>query len=252
MPTPRIVYVSLGLAALAVGLFGYQTIRVNRLERRLSGRPAAATAGPEAPRERAGRRARSEGGSEDTAALRRRILAVERALTTLVGHALSAQGKAGEAVDPVLQDWVKQEIKSMRSDVDGVLTGESLATEDGRKRLKQVLQEARSEERAERHERWGQLRDVMVKEQLAELAKATGLPAEKVEQIQTLLTDERTQRRTLRQGFQQGEKTAEEFIAGQRALRQATDEKVKGMVSEEQYQAYEKMRKQGGGGRGFR
>jgi hypothetical protein len=220
------------VALVALGLVAYQTIRVSRLQRRVNALARAQTAG------------RGAGGDKALAALRRRVAALERTATRLLGLLLSGRG-GGPRADA--GGWMKSELQGLRDDVDAVLTGEALDTEEGRKRLHELVKKAqkqsRERSRSERRKRWKKVFDFLVGEQLQKLAEDADLSQDQQDKLKKLINEEFERSRALRRAFRRGDKTAEEMITQSRKIRDEVDQKVKNMLSSSQYEKYQEQRR---------
>ena len=225
------------VAATALGLVVVQTVRLGKLEK---SRPVASSGEEDSE------------ALEKAAALEDRMASLEGAVRRLVGLALTRAPAAGEkagAPDPVLLAWMQDELKNLRKDVDNVITGDSLETEEGRKKLKDLLKNVRQEERREHRQRFEQVANHLQREQLAQLAKDAGLDQATTDKLDKMLTDERQAMRDVWRAFRSGEKDIPAAIAESRKIRAETDAATRQMLSADQYKAYEQMRQEMPGGR---
>lgn len=228
------------IATTALVLVVVQTVRIGRLQKT---RPAVGASDEDAET------------LDKLATLEERMSNLEAAVRRLVGLALTrtpAPGEKASTPDPVLLAWMKDELKNLRKDVDNALTGESLDTEEGRKKLKDLLKNVRQEERQERHQRFEQMASHFQREQLAQLAKDAGLDQATTDKIDTMLTEERTALRGLMRSFRTGEKDIPSSIAEARKVMADTDAVARQMLTAEQYKAYEQMRQDSPGPRFLR
>ena len=222
----------MAIAVTALTLVVVQTVRLGRLEK---------------SRSASGATEEDSEAADKIAALENRMASLEGAVRRLVGLALTRTPVPGEkagAPDPVLLSWMKDELKNLRKDVDNVITGESLDTEEGRKKLKDFLKNVRREERQERHQRFEQMATHLQREQLNQLAKDTGLDQGTTDKIETMLSDERQNLRGLMRSFRTGEKDIPTSIAEARKVMADTDAAARQMLNADQFKAYEQMRQE--------
>jgi len=229
-----------GLALIALILVVYQTVRVRNLERALKKRPVA-----EAVSE-------NRSGGDDTQKLQQRIRSLEGAVRRLVGIAITSNSKASGKSDPVLLAWIKNELRNLRGDVDSVLTGEALSTEEGKQRLKKLLRETRKEDRQSRRKQWKKVATHMLRERLNRFAKDHDLDQDTTTKIETMITDERAKLLPLWQEFKSGKKDVATALTEARAARDATDKQIRAMLNDDQYKAYDEMRRNSRVGRFLR
>ncbi|MFH2009248.1 MAG: hypothetical protein ABI333_21845 [bacterium] len=217
---------------IALGLVIHQTDRVARLERELAKRPRPAVVTK-----------KSGGDGDDVRRLNQRLKSLEGAVRRLVSFALTSGTKASGKSDPVLLKWIKNELRNLRDDVDSVLTGDALSTEEGKERLKKLLREARKEDRQSRRQQWQKVAAHMLQERLSRLAKDHNLDQDTTAKIGTLISDEREKMRPLWEEFRSGKKDVATALSEARSARDATDKQVRAMVNDDQYKAYEDMRR---------
>lgn len=138
--------------------------------------------------------------------------------------------------------------------MDALLTGEALATEQGKRRLHDIVKEAQEQAWHERREQWQKMRKEAQTSRLRQLAEDAGLDTNQVEQLTTFLDHEDEQRRAIFDAMTSGKKTHDQARSELRALRQSTNQQAQSLLSDQQYTAYEKMREErrGPGGRWFR
>lgn len=229
------------VAVTALALVGLQTVRLGRLEKARVAPARAEAAGGE--------------DGERAARLEKRVASLEAAVRRLVGIALTrapAPGEKAGAPDPVLLAWIQDELKALRKDVDSSIGGETLATEEGRKKLKDLLRSVRKEERRERRERWQQVAQHLQREQLGQFSKDAGVDQATTDKIDGMLTSEMDKLRGLMRSFRSGEKDIPTAIAEARKVMDDTDTAARGMLTDAQYKAYEKMREENPAGRWLR
>jgi predicted ATP-binding protein involved in virulence len=234
----KILPIALAIVAIAVVLL--QRADIRSLEARLAqqdrARPARSTA------------SRTVEPAEATdRGLERRLNSLEQTVARMFQMVLSAgRGKAKSDTAPA---GSAAQVNDLREDVDALLTGEALNTDQGRKQLHQIVRQVQEELHQERREQWRKMRDQMHKDRLNRLAKEAGLSTNQVERLSSLMDGERTQRRTLMRAARRGEIPFSQVRDGMRTLRQTTDQQAREFLSSSQYTAFEKMRQEGGWGR---
>jgi len=234
---------AVALALVGLVLVIVQRGEIRRIEQQLAASDAAegpageSTEGPEV----------AHGVSpQHDPAVERRVAALEQTVSRLFKMLIAkAQGasREGGAAPATPAD-----LAALREDVDALLTGEALETDQGRKRLHEVIRQAQEEAWQQRRQQWRQWRQQAQRGRLEELGEKARLNAAQVEQIGGMIEGERTQRRALVDQMRRGDKSFEQGRAELRALRQQTDQKVRELVDPAQYQAYEKMRAERRGG----
>jgi hypothetical protein len=230
----KIVSVTVALAALVVVLF--QRVTIGRLEERLEAAEARRPGKtPDDPR---------------AARLERRVAWLEQTVARVVRMSLAGgRGRAeGPAAGPAPASGAgspaatSDRVSRLREDVDALLTGEALATEQGRKRLHQVVRDAQDQVWRERRQRWRKVHSELRKERMKEFAEKAGLSASQQQQLTSLLDGERSRRRQLMRSARDGEVPFTQAMKTIRGLRTETDQKVKGLLDSKQYEQYEKLR----------
>jgi len=230
----KVIPAALAVAALALVL--YQRGEIRRLEARLDDGAPAAEQATKSPRQPAA-------VHHDSADLARRVASLEQTMARLFRVVLGARsGQAAAAAPP-------QKVTDLREDVDALLTGAALDSEQGRKRLHQIVRKVQEDVQQEHRQRWHNMRDQMRAERLKQLAKDAGLNENQVTRLSTMLSGERDQRHAIMRAARAGEKPFPQAIVEVRALRQATDQKAKELLDDKQYAEYQKMRERRG--RGF-
>jgi len=229
----KIFPIALAIVAIAVVLL--QRADIRRLEAQLAeqGRPSSTRPPPrpDAPAEATDR------------GLERRIASLEQTVARMFQVVLNA-GRGRAAKNDTASAGTEAQVNGLREDVDALLTGEALNTEQGRKQLHQVVRKVQEELHQERHQRWQKMREQMQKDRLSKLAKDAGLSANQVERLSSLMDSERAQRRALMQSARNGEIPFPQAMAGMRTLRQTTNQQARDFLSSSQYTAYEKMREE--------
>ncbi len=219
---------TLALVALVLALV--QTVRISRLQKQLGARPHAAAAAD----------------SDHVARLEKRIASLEQATRRLVGLALTRRGNGPQGPtgpDPVLLGWLKNEVKTLRDDVDSVIAGEKLTTPQGKKKLKDLLRNVQQEDRQERRQRWKAMAQYMQRQTLQRFADDAKVDAATVEKLGSMLSDERTKLRDIWRGFRSGDKDVAAVVADARKLVDATDARARELLTSDQYRQYEDLRK---------
>jgi len=188
--------------------------------------------------------------SEQPADLEGRVASLEQTVARVFRMVLAAgQARERSGRSPV-ESTDDRRVANLREDVDALLTGEAVGTEQGRKQLHQIVRKVQEQVWQERRQQWQTMRDEMRRQRVKTLAKEAGLNANQVERLNTLLDDERSQRRALRQGARSGQVPFAQVMEQMRTLRQTTDQKAKELLDSRQYAEYEKMRQERRGWRG--
>ena len=227
----KVLPLALAVAALVVVLLQRSTI--NDMEARLAARSK------EGPAQRA-----AEPAPADRSDLERRIASLEQTVARVFRMVIADSSRAAGRKGAPSSDAPPSTVSDLREDVDALLTGEAVSTEQGRKRLHDIVRKVQEDAREDRRQRWRTMRDEMRRSRLKTLAKKTGMSANQVERLNTLMDDERTQRRALMLAARDGQRPFPEAMEQIRALRQGTDTKAKEMLDSKQYEAYENMRQE--------
>lgn len=231
----KVLPLVVALAALLVVWLQRSTIQ--RLEQELGARSAAS-------------RARAPGGAAESAELAGRVASLEQTVARVFRMLLATDRERGAGEGKAGGGGGQPSVADLREDVDALLTGEVLGTAQGRKQLHQVVRQVQEEAWEERRQQWQSMRDEMRRARVDALAKETNMSPRQLEQLNELLDAERTQRRALRRGAREGQLPFGQVMEQVRAMRQATDQKVRELLDEKQYGAYEKMREERRGRRG--
>ncbi|MCA9652228.1 MAG: hypothetical protein KC501_20100, partial [Myxococcales bacterium] len=165
-----------------------------------------------------------EGSLEDrVAALEKEVLVLRRALAMRGKVAMGGSGSSPTTIadDPVLEEEVR-----------GIF-------EEERERERET-------ERELRRERFEEMRTAA----LDELVKVAGLSEDQRGTIDELWTSEADRMMPLMEAARSGDKSFPEARDEARAIRQETDDAVRAMLSESQFESYEELRPRGPGGRG--
>ncbi|MDF1565946.1 MAG: hypothetical protein P1V51_23120 [Deltaproteobacteria bacterium] len=244
---------ALALAALS-GIFALRHGgRIAELEQALESRTGP-SAGESPARDAGG--ALPEGDQEVLLrSLQSRVTRLEAELAVLRSKAgLPAAPAAEETGDaPAAAPETQEAVHQIREQVDALMVGEVLETEAARERLKELVQETRRQEHAERMQRWQESRAEEVKEEVARLAEAHDLSNQQARDLTNLMNAEMAAMNDLFRQAQEGDRSHRELRGEIRTLRDETDASVKGLLNEDQFTAYEAMRDEmGGPGRGRR
>ena len=218
------------LALGAMVLVLVQTVRLNRLQKQVGARPHTAAAAD----------------ADHVARLEKRIASLEQATRRLVGLALTRRGNGPQGrtgPDPVLLGWLKNEVKTLRDDVDSVIAGEKIATPQGKKKLKDLLRNVQKEDRQERRQRWKAMAQYMQSQTLKRFADDAKVDPATVQKIDSMLSDERAKLRDIWRGFRSGDKDVASVVADARKLVDATDAQARELLTSDQYRQYEDLRK---------
>ncbi len=212
------------LALVALGGNFMQQRRITSLEARVAAVAAASEKGA---------------GDEATVLMLARIERLERQSTWRSAAPAAAPSAPAGAAAPAA---APQDVHQLREDVDALLTGEAVSTEQGKARLRALIAETQQAQWAERQQR----RDERI---LTRLTEAAHLNSRQVDDLTKALADERTQRQALL-GSGRGDGNPDEIRPALQALRLQTDQKARAILDAEQYKQYEASRTFGRGQRG--
>ena len=196
------------------------------------------------------RAAKPEIGADDA-----RLSAMEMELTRLIRRVdaleRASSPRPGEPAPAMTADQQARQLASLRSDVDALLTGEPMHTEQGRERLKEVVRSLQGEMFADRVAQREQERSARLKK-LIDDARLSGTQAQ---DLTRLLDDESQKRQAMMESMRSGGDLTPSAMRDQlRSLRQQTDDSAKSLLSADQFTQYQQMRSEdrGGGGGGAR
>lgn len=175
--------------------------------------------------------------------LQRRVDLLERA------PAAAAAPVAPDA--PMTTEQVRRELAALRTEVDALATGEPIGTEDGKKRLKEVVRSLQDEMFAERAREHVNSMEQNRSDRIKKFVEEARLSPTQAQDLTNILADEQNKRRDLWDQRRGGTLAADPREA-MRTLRQKTDEAAKGLLSEDQFSQYQTMRREERGGRGPR
>jgi len=223
---------------------------------------AYALAGGERHDDSAGGTGASATGPATSASLEQRVLALEAEQRVLREELRALQGSASGAANAAVARYA--------ADRDVTPTGTAVAAAGGlgeteeatrealvelldsddpevRNRLRAVMQEERERMHEERHEERTARRKAEAMAALQKLAGETDLDQGEVAKIAGFIDTEAEQLRVV---FQEARRDHSWDQARERVgeIRGETDQKVKGLLDDEQYQAYATMREEEGGG----
>lgn len=179
-------------------------------------------------------------GNDESAALAQRLERLEKQLAWQASRPVVAGTAPEPAAAPgaapvVVQGANPGQVQQLREDVDALLTGEAVSTDQGKARLRELISETQRAQWAERQVQ----RDERIVNRLAESAH---LSARQREDVTRALADERTQRNALVGGGRGGQGQPEEVRSQMQALRAQTDQKMRTILDAEQYKQYEASR----------
>ncbi|GHG73319.1 hypothetical protein [Comamonas sp. JC664] len=178
---------------------------------------------------------------EDTAiGLSRRLMEVEKR------PMMTADGKVVPGASPALA----AEVEKLREEVRGMVAGEALNSEGGRDYLKDVVRnvqdEIRTQQRAERQEQWHQVQaqqSEQQKERVRQFVTDARLDYNQEQTLNRRMEAEATKRQALIEEVRAGTKSARDMRQAVRAETQLTDKEMNAILSEEQLKQYEAMRR---------
>jgi hypothetical protein len=225
----KIIPTVVAIAAIVVVL--YQQHKVSRLEERLEA-VSASTEGEEGSAARLPPRNRE---------LEMRVASLEQTVARVFRLLLAGKDTRAAGDAPRPKDTATK-VTNLREDVDALLTGEALNTDQGRKRLHEIVRSVQQQARQERRQRRENIRQQIRKERMAKLAKDARLSTNQVERLTKMLDVERTQRRTIFRAVRDGQKPFSQAREEMRSLRTSTDQKAREILDGGQYAEYEKMR----------
>jgi len=146
----------------------------------------------------------------------------------------------------------RNEIAALRADVEALMAGAITTTERGREQLKDVVRAIQDEVFAERARARDAERERSRTERVRQFALQARLTATQESDILRLLEDEERQRRELFQGAAGGGGPGRQSFSQLRALRNQTDEAARRILSPDQLEQFQQMRREERGGRGGR
>lgn len=219
------------VSLLALGLVIYQTVRVGRLERKITSLSRTAGSGE----------ASDAHADSDVAALERRIAALERTATRLLSLVLSKRPGAG--ADPKSAAALSTMFKNLRSDVDAVLSGDALSTDEGRKRLHKLVEKAQRQTRQKVWDRWRELFEHRMRKALKQFADGAGLTDGQLQKLTQLAYETIDKTTAIKEAYQRGKITPAEFLEKNKKARREMDQKVRNMLGDEVYQKFVKARR---------
>lgn len=135
------------------------------------------------------------------------------------------------------------EMAQLREDVDALLTGEATNTEQGKARLRALINETQQQQWRERQVR----RDERIVQQLTDSAH---LNSRQRDDLTKIMEEERNQRRTLLENARNGGGDVQDMRPAMRALREKSDQKVREILDANQFNQYTQTRGSGRGQRG--
>ncbi|MGC4117530.1 MAG: hypothetical protein QM765_23820 [Myxococcales bacterium] len=203
--------------------------------------------------------ARAEPGGQDDGRLNSLEFELSRLMKRVDTLERAGVARPGDPAVALSPDQQAKQLQALRSDVDSLLTGEPLGTEEGRKRLKEVVRAVQDEMFADRTQQREAQQEQERTDRLKKFIEAARLTATQAQDLTKLMDDEAAQRKALwdarRQagaaGPQPGMGTGQQVREQMRSLRQTTDNGVKALLSAEQFTQYEAMRsEERGSGRG--
>lgn len=230
------------VAVVALVLVVLQQQRLSDLEAGLAAveTPAAASPPPVTPVV-----AVQKTDDRRVAALEARVVALTRRLDTLGERGSERQGRRRvevEAEPRVGTD--SDEVVSLREDVDALLTGEGIDTPEGRQKVSALVEKAQEEAREKRWERRRAARDEAQQTWLEEFSAKSGLDEATSAALGEVLRAQSEKRREVFRAVRDGDGSMEDARRDAVAMREATEAKVKELLTEEQFQAYEASREE--------
>jgi len=239
----------LGLAALIVVFVQNSTI--SDLERRLD---ALTDATPvSAPAETAVPTA-----AYDDSLLDKRVAALEKQLAErrVISKAVerAAVSRRPRAAQPsTAEASTADEVTSLREDVDALLTGAGVSSDEGKKQIADLVTKIRTQERKERQARWAEFRQKRDEEFIKNFAEEAGLDEDTTASVTTIVGEFRSAQMKLRIQARDGTLSFEEMRTKRRALRGEANTKLGEVLTAEQLEDFKTKMNEGrrrGGRRG--
>ncbi|HCF57163.1 MAG TPA: hypothetical protein DFS52_04080 [Myxococcales bacterium] len=162
-----------------------------------------------------------------------RVVALEKAQTAGATAPGTAAARPGNE---------RQQLESLRSDVDALLTGEAIETESGRTRLKELVGEIQNEVFAERVRERTAAREAATNERIARFAQEARLSPSQEDEVRKLLDAEAKKRQELQTNRGGGDRR--QAFQQMRALSEETNEQAKSLLSADQFSQFEEMRQE--------
>ncbi|MCB9731675.1 MAG: hypothetical protein H6745_03460 [Deltaproteobacteria bacterium] len=233
------------VAAGALAAVAIQSSNVSSLEQRVAvleatGETRPAPAVTELRTEVVGRPAPAAPEDDDrVAALLARVDALERKQATMPvvrPHAVG-EGAAPEAV--------ADDVAALRADVDTLLTGDNFDSDDTKKKLMGIVEEAV----AARRQKFEQAREEATRQRVLDLAAELGLDEKRAASLSDLAVELRGTRRDVMDRVRSGELDMREARAEAQARQETIRTQVKDLLTDAQYTRFEEEFPERGGGR---
>ena len=178
--------------------------------------------------------------------LSRRLETVE----TSVSRAPLQQVAVGGQQPVAVPGDLGQRIQALQQDVDALFAASVLDTDHGRERAKEALRDLQNEIAMERVREREQVREQARQERFQRFAQDARLTSVQTQRLQSVLDTEQNERRALFEKMQAGGGNRGEMAQQMRALREKTDTAAREILSGAEYEQYQAMRREEGGGRG--
>lgn len=251
-----IARIGLGVGAIALVMVVVQQGTIGELESRLKTAEAAS------PAEVAtGETVAVE--SYDDAALSARIAALEKTVSQQreMQRAVSRAASSGrprvaaalpKTVTGEAKGEVADEVTSLREDVDALLTGAGVQSDEGKKEIAGLVRKVQQQERQARDARRSEFRKKADAEFITSFAESEGLADETATAMTKVMSDMRDAQMKLRTQMRDGSLPFEEGRAQRRALRDSSRKAIGEVLTEEQAESFTKKMAERRGGRGGR
>ena len=234
-----LVITALALATCSSIIALWQGGRISDLEETLAAREAPV---PVAPTDR------TAFLGDDDSLLRSLQGRVSRLEAELVVRRPRGPAEATPVVETVPGEAPSEEaVSAIREQVDALMVGEVLETEEGRARLKELMKETRSQERQERMERWQENRKEEAREEVARFAEEHDLSNQQAQDVTRMMDTEMAAMSELFRTAREGDRSHREIRTEVRQIRDSTDLQVQDMLNEDQFVGYQAMRDEMGG-----
>lgn len=171
-----------------------------------------------------------------------RLADLEDRLARLARRVTLLENQPTRTLGPGSGSDVQQEIEALRSDVDAVLSVAPLETEEGRRRLEEIVKNVQSEAMAERMEAWRKRREQAEDDRLTRFIQSSNLDSGQELELRRLVTEERGKVRAAFESMRSGDVHFQDVRRTIRSVRAETDAQVERILDEPQLADYQEMR----------
>ena len=177
--------------------------------------------------------------------LSRRLETVE----TMASRQPMPQMVAQQQAAPIPGD-VGQRIQRLEKDVEALFAASVLDTEHGRERAKEALRDLQNELAMDRMREREQVMAQARQERFQRFAQEARLTPVQQQRLQSVLDNEQNERRALFERMQAGGGNRSDIGREMMALRERTDAEARKILSDQEYEQYQAMRREEFGRRG--